>query len=99
MWVPDERRLWTLDRRDEFKKTWAKAQEALTRPEAHMAAIEKALARNPLGVSYPSVDERQRIVRTIDRLDGWEIRVFFRIHEPERRCELGWVQLKPLEAD
>jgi len=64
-----------------------------------MAAIERAIARDPLAVSFPTVDETQRIVRTIDPRDGLEIRVYFRIDEAAHECELGWVQLKPLESE
>jgi hypothetical protein len=92
------RRLWRVVPGPEWEAAWAAASAQLSRPDAHMAAIQRGVARQPTG-SFAFVDEDQRILRTVDPLDRLEIWVFFRVLREERTCELGWVHVRPISED
>ena len=98
MRAPDERP-WRVVPLQEFEVTWAKAAENLSRPDAHRAAVERAVSRGPIKTSHPVGTKVNRLLRLVDPADGFEIWVYFRMVEAERTCELGWVHLKPIEPD
>lgn len=97
----DEHRLWRVRKTDEFNEAWEQAKRQLSRPTDHMVAFERGLARQPMKLSYPFIDDDQRILRTVDPADGKEIWVYFRVHRDQRCCELGWVHVRdiPDEAE
>lgn len=102
MWVPDERRLFGINRRDEFDACWRRVEKELSRPSDLMAAIERGLARGPKQSppTFPfDEDENQRILRIADPYDAKEVWVYYRVDEEKRRCELGWAHLSPFEDD
>lgn len=94
--MPEGPRLWALRRTDEYHSTWERVSRQLSRPSAHMAAMERAIARRPHDFSFVTTDARVRLIRTVDPHDRLEVRLYFRINEGARQCELGWVQVVPL---
>jgi hypothetical protein len=94
MWVP-----YDLD----FGHDWETSLQAIDpQPERfdhHIRAMRFALKRDPVGWTEGFLAGRDalRVFRTQDIANAYELVVFLRVDERERRCELKWIDVRNLD--
>jgi hypothetical protein len=79
----------------------ARAQASnFKRFDANLLALRIAIRLNPAS-AHPFIEERDsaRVIQTIDPREGYELTLFFVIHEHDHIVERKWIDLRKIDPD